>query len=96
MVENLFETRFKYVPQLLKMGANITTNNHTAVVHGVPKLYGAEVFATDLRGGASLVLASLMAEGYTTVSNISQIERGYDNLAGDLSSLGVDIKKIRA
>lgn len=96
VVENLFETRFKYVPQLLKMGANITTNNQTAVVHGVPKLYGAEVFATDLRGGASLVLASLMAEGYTTVSNISQIERGYDNLAGDLSSLGVDIKKIRA
>lgn len=96
VVENLFETRFKYVPELLKMGANITTNGQTAVVHGVPKLYGADVCATDLRGGASLVLASLMAEGYTTISNVSQIERGYDTLVEDLSSLGANIKKIRA
>ena len=96
VVENLFETRFKYVPELLKMGANITTNGQTAVVHGVQKLYGADVCATDLRGGASLVLASLMAEGYTTISNVSQIERGYDTLVEDLSSLGANIKKIRA
>lgn len=92
--ENLFETRFKCVPQLCKMGAQITTNGRVAVVRGVPKLYGAEVFAPDLRGGAALMLAGLMAEGYTTVGNISQIERGYDNLVEDLSALGASIKKI--
>lgn len=96
VIENLFETRFKYVPELLKMGANITTNGKTAIVRGVPKLYGAEVFASDLRGGAALVLASLMAEGYTTVGNISHIERGYDTLVEDLSALGANIRKIRA
>ena len=94
IIENLFETRFKCVPQLSKMGAQITTNGRVAVVRGVPKLYGAEVFAPDLRGGAALVLAGLMAEGYTTIANISQIERGYDSLVQDLTSLGANIKKI--
>ena len=91
VIENLFETRFKYIQELCKMGADISVNGRSALIRGVPKLYGAEVYSNDLRGGAGLVLAGLMAEGYTKVDNIQQILRGYDNLAEDLSSLGADI-----
>ena len=70
IVENIFETRFKTVPQLLKMGADVTVNGRTAVVRGVPCLTGAEVCATDLRGGASLVLAGMCAQGETVVDNV--------------------------
>lgn len=91
VIENLFETRFKYIQELCKMGADISVNGRSALIRGVPKLYGAEVFSNDLRGGAGLVLAGLMAEGYTKVDNIQQILRGYSNLAQDLSALGADI-----
>jgi len=93
--ENLFETRFKFVPELLKMGANITIKNQTAYVLGVKKLFGAEVYAKDLRGGAALVLAGLCAEGYTTVYDVYHIDRGYENLEKKLSLLGADIKRER-
>lgn len=94
IVENIFETRFKTVPQLLKMGADVTVNGRTAVVRGVPHLTGAEVCATDLRGGASLVLAGMCAQGETVVDNVFHIDRGYENLAEILPSLGVKIKRI--
>ena len=94
IVENLFETRFKQVPELVKMGANICVKDRTAVVCGVERLYGAEVSAADLRGGASLVLAGLVADGCTTVNNIRHVDRGYFELEKDLSALGAEIKRV--
>ena len=92
--ENLFETRFKIYTELKKMGADIQINNQSAIVRGVNKLYGANVVATDLRGGAGLVLAGLSAEGYTTVEDIYHIDRGYKNIEKDFSMLGAEIKRI--
>ena len=93
IVENIFETRFKTVPQLLKMGADVTVNGRTAVVRGVEKLTGAEVSATDLRGGASLVLAGMSALGETSIDNIYHIDRGYEDLSRILPAIGVKIKR---
>ncbi len=92
--ENLFESRYKFVPELIKMGANVRVKERVAVVEGVPYLSGAEVYAKDLRGGASLVLAGLNAHGYTTVNDIFHIERGYNNLDLALNSLGACIKRV--
>ena len=94
ITENLFESRFKHVAELKKMGANITVKDRMAIVEGVPKLYGAEVFAEDLRGGASLVLAGLVADGYTEVNNVKHIDRGYYKIENDLASLGAKIERI--
>ena len=91
IVENLFETRFKHVPQLNKMGADIVVKDRTAVVNGVSQLFGAEVFATDLRGGAALVMAGLVAKGTTVVHNVHYIDRGYEHLELMLSNLGAEI-----
>jgi len=91
IVENLYETRFKHVPELLKMGANIIVKNQTAFVSGVENLYGAEVKASDLRAGAGLILAGLCAKGYTTINSIEHILRGYDNIDKKLQNLGADI-----
>ena len=90
--ENVFESRFKYVPELIKMGAKIKVKNNVALIEGVEKLSGAEVWATDLRGGAGLILAALCANGYTTIHNANHILRGYSNLAENLGSLGARIK----
>ena len=92
IVENLFENRFKHVNELIKLGADIKVKDRVAVIKGVDKLKGASVNATDLRGGASLVLAGLKAEGYTTINNIEHILRGYENIDEALQSLGADIK----
>ena len=89
--ENLFETRYKICTELLKMGADITLKDKTAVVKGVPKLYGASVIASDLRGGAGLVLAGLSASGYTTIHDIYHIDRGYYHIEDDLTKLGAKI-----
>ncbi len=94
IIENLFETRYKHVPELIKMGANITCKDRTAIITGVEKLYGASVNATDLRGGVGLVLAGLCAEGYTTIENVHHIDRGYYKIEEDLKSLGADIERI--
>lgn len=94
IVENIFETRFKTVPQLLKMGADVTVNGRTAVVRGVESLTGAEVSATDLRGGASLVLAGMCAQGETVVDNVFHIDRGYEDLSEILPAVGVKIKRV--
>ena len=94
ITENLFEGRFKQVPELIKMGADIKVVCNMATVKGVNKLSGADVVATDLRAGASLVLCGLVADGYTTVYDIKHIDRGYDHIETDLSKLGADIVRI--
>jgi len=92
--ENIFENRFRHVPELIRMGANIRTEGNVAVVQGVPTLKGAEVRAGDLRGGAALVMAGLRANGETVVDQIHHIERGYENLDGCLRDIGADIERI--
>ena len=89
--ENLFEGRFRYVDELRRMGADIRTEGHHAVVRGVERLSCAPVKAPDIRAGAALVLAGLAADGETLVSGVEHIERGYDDLVGTLASLGADV-----
>lgn len=80
IVENIFESRYKFTQELIRMGAKITIEGKSAIVKGTRKLYGANVNATDLRGGAALVLAGIVAKGETTIENIEYILRGYENL----------------
>ena len=89
----VFETRYNHVPELIRMGANVSVKGRTAIVRGVKGLHGATVTAKDLRGGAALVLAGLSAEGKTTVTEIKHIERGYLDLDKKLNALGADVKK---
>ena len=93
--ENLFENRFGHVMELRKMGANIVLKDHSACIIGTERLYGADVFASDLRAGAALVIAGMKAEGYTTVHNISYIDRGYENIEEKYRLLGADIERIQ-
>ena len=93
IVENIFENRYKYVNELIKMGANITLEDRTAIVQGVEKLYGANVEAKELRGGAALITAALAAQGETKISGINFVERGYENLVKKLTILGAKIAK---
>lgn len=95
IVERVFENRFKTSQELIKMGADIKVKNGVCVIEGRDKLYGADVICPDLRGGASLVLAGLVAEGYTTISGIELIDRGYYRLEEKLSKLGGNIKRIK-
>ena len=92
ITENVFENRFSHVSELLKMGAIISVKGKRATVNGVKQLHGAKVSASDLRGGASLVLAGLNAEGQTEVFGVNHIERGYLNIDKKLRSLGARIK----
>ena len=92
IVENIFENRYKFVPELIRMGAKITVEGKSAIIKGVRKLYGTNVKATDLRGGAALVLAGLNAKGTTSVENIEYVLRGYENFETKLKRLGADIK----
>lgn len=94
VTETIFENRFMHVPELARMGANITVQGNSAIVRGVSKLKGAEVMATDLRASVALVLAGLVAEGQTTVNRIYHLERGYENIAGKLAACGADIKRV--
>ena len=94
VVENMFESRFKYISELKKMGADIIVNDKTAIIKGVPQLYGATVMSNDLRGGAALVLAGLVANGYTTVCDVKHIDRGYYKMEEDLQKLGANIERI--
>ena len=94
VVENLFENRYKYTQELIRMGAKITIEGKTAVIKGVRKLYGANVKATDLRGGAALVMAGITAKGNTKIENVEYILRGYDKLDEKLRNLGVSIQCI--
>ncbi|MCF0103968.1 MAG: UDP-N-acetylglucosamine 1-carboxyvinyltransferase [Eggerthellaceae bacterium] len=92
--ENIFENRFMFASELMRMGADITLDGHHAIIHGPCTLLGAEVSSTDLRAGASLVLAGLSAKGYTDVYKIKHIDRGYEDFTEKLASLGADIKRI--
>ncbi len=94
VVENIFETRFKHVAELTKMGASVKVKDKVAVFTGVKTLNGAETAAMDLRGGAALILAGLRAHGTTVVNDIHHIERGYEAPEKVLSSLGADIVKV--
>ncbi|MBO4472872.1 MAG: UDP-N-acetylglucosamine 1-carboxyvinyltransferase [Clostridia bacterium] len=95
IVENIFETRYRIVRELIKMGARITVKDRTAVIRGVRSIEGASVSAGDLRGGAALVIAGLKAEGYTTIDNVSHIDRGYDAIERIFASLGGEISRLR-
>lgn len=94
IIENLFEDRFKVAGQLRLMGAHVNIQGNRAIVDGVSSLKGATVKACDLRGGAALVLAGLVAKGTTIVEDIYHVDRGYEDMATILSSLGADIKRI--
>ena len=96
VTENLFEGRFKYIDELRRMGADIRTEGHHAIVRGVPRLSGAPVRAPDIRAGAALVLAGLAATGETVVSDTYHVDRGYECLAEKLASLGADVERCPA
>ncbi len=95
VTETIFENRFMHVPELLRMGANITIHNASALIRGVPKLKGAPVMATDLRASVSLILAGLVAEGVTTVSRIYHLDRGYEGLVEKLSLVGARLQRLK-
>ena len=94
ITETIFENRFMHVPELSRMGADITVHNSTALVRGVSNLKGAPVMATDLRASVSLVLAGLVADGVTKISRIYHLDRGYEDLVGKLVGCGAHIKRI--
>lgn len=94
ITETIFENRFMHVPELQRLGANITVDGHTAVVTGVESLSGANVMATDLRASASLVIAGLVASGETIVDRIYHLDRGYDHMEVKLAALGAQIERI--
>lgn len=92
--EKIFENRFMHVLELVRLGADIRLKGRTAMVHGVGKLVGAPVMASDLRASASLVLAGLAAEGTTTIERIYHLDRGYENIEAKLSGVGARIKRV--
>jgi UDP-N-acetylglucosamine 1-carboxyvinyltransferase len=94
ITETIFENRFMHVPELLRMGANITVHGASAMVRGVAGLTGAEVMATDLRASSSLVLAGLAAEGETVLRRVYHLDRGYDRLVAKLEDCGADIERL--
>lgn len=96
LTETIFENRYMHVPELNRMGANIETKGRTAIVHGVKKLTGAPVMATDLRASMSLIIAGLVAEGETHVNRIYHLDRGYERLEEKFELLGADIERVGA
>ncbi|RTK94296.1 MAG: UDP-N-acetylglucosamine 1-carboxyvinyltransferase [Neisseriaceae bacterium] len=96
MIETIFENRYMHVPELCRMGAKINVDGHTAIVHGVDKLYGAEVMATDLRASASLVIAGMYAEGVTEVDRIYHLDRGYEHIENKLNQVGANIIRVKS
>ena len=94
LTETIFENRFMHVPELARMGADVTVRGRSAVVRGVAGLHGAQVMATDLRASMSLVLAGLAATGETTVSRVYHLDRGYERLEEKLSAVGADIERV--
>ncbi len=95
IIETIFESRYKHVSELLRFGAKIRVDGRMAVIEGVDKLTGASVIASDLRGGAALILAGAAALGNTTVNDIKFVSRGYENMSGVLTALGCDIREER-
>jgi UDP-N-acetylglucosamine 1-carboxyvinyltransferase len=94
ITESIFESRFKYVDELRRMGANISINSRTASIIGVETLSATKIKTTDLRAGAAMVIAGLIADGETKITEIIHIDRGYENLQENLRNLGADIRRI--
>ena len=94
ITENIFENRFMFASELQRMGANIRIESHHAIVHGVDHFSGAQVVSPDLRGGAALVVAGLVAEGETDVSAIHHIDRGYERFCDKLIGLGARVERV--
>ena len=95
ITETVFENRFMHVSELMRMGADIVIQGSSAVVRGVPALFGAQTMATDLRASASLILAALVAQGTTEISRVYHIDRGYENIEKKFSALGAEIKRMK-
>ena len=95
ITETIFENRFMHIPELIRMGAHAEIESNTAICHGVAKLSGAQVMATDLRASASLVLAGCIAEGTTIVDRIYHIDRGYERIEDKLQALGANIERVK-
>lgn len=96
VTENLYDARFRYTGELARMGADVSNEWQHAVIRGVPQLSGCPVIAFDIRAGAALVLAGLAADGYTTVSDIHHIDRGYEDIDGKLRALGANISRVHS
>ncbi len=93
IVENIFESRFKHINEIRRMGANVQTDGRVCVVEGIERLTGAPVRATDLRAGAALIVAGLMADGETEITGVQYIDRGYDHIVDKLKMVGADIRR---
>jgi UDP-N-acetylglucosamine 1-carboxyvinyltransferase len=94
ITETIFENRFMHVPELCRMGADITVHGASATVRGVPALTGAPVMASDLRASAGLILAGLAAEGVTEVNRVYHLDRGYERMDRKLAACGADIERV--
>lgn len=92
--EGVWDNRFRYVEQLTRMGASIKVEGKMAVIEGVEQLKGAPVRADDLRAGAAMIIAGLIAKGTTEIEEISHIDRGYENIVEKLTGLGADIRRV--
>jgi UDP-N-acetylglucosamine 1-carboxyvinyltransferase len=95
ITETIWENRFLHVPELQRMGADVTVQGNSAVVKGVRKLSGAPVMASDLRASAALVLAGLAAKGKTEINRIYHLDRGYEHLEEKLTALGARIRRVK-
>ena len=95
ITETIFESRFMHVPELARMGANVTIHHESALVRGVPRLSGADVMATDLRASVSLAIAGLVAEGDTTLHRVYHLDRGFERLEEKLAACGADIERLK-
>ena len=95
IIENIWESRFQYTEELNKMGANITAQGKTAFFEGVEKLYGSPVYSSDLRAGAALIIAGIIADGKTEIYNLEHIDRGYENIEEKFRKLGAHIERIK-
>ncbi|MCA1597008.1 MAG: UDP-N-acetylglucosamine 1-carboxyvinyltransferase, partial [Chloroflexi bacterium] len=93
ITETVYESRFKYTNELVRMGADILVEGRTAIFRGVPRLTGAQVQANDLRSGAAMVLAGLAAQGETQISELQYLDRGYEDMVGKLKGLGAVISR---
>jgi UDP-N-acetylglucosamine 1-carboxyvinyltransferase len=95
VTENVFESRFMFVDELKRMGADIRTEGHHAVIRGVEKLSSAPIRALDIRAGAAVVIAALVADGTTEISNIYHLDRGYEELEAKLTGLGAQVRRVK-
>lgn len=92
--EGIWDSRFQYTAELNKMGANITAQGKSAIFEGVKELYGAPVEATDLRAGAALIIAGIVAKGETSITNLVHIDRGYENIEEKFRGIGANIQRV--